>query len=96
MYKLGLEKAEERSNCQLLLDHRECKGISEKHLLHFAFIDQVKTFDCVDHKKLWKILKEMRIPDYLNCSLRNLYPGQETAVRTLYETTDWFKIQKGI
>ena len=72
------------------------KEFQKKHLLHFCFIDQVKTFDCVDHKQLWKILKEMRIPDYLNYSLRNLYPGQETAVRTLYGTTDWFKTGKGV
>ena len=55
-----------------------------------------KAFDCVDHNKLWKILKEMRIPDHLTCLLRNLYAGQETTVRTGHGTTDWFQIGKGI
>ena len=58
----------------------------------FCFIDYAKAFDCVDHNKLWKILKEMGIPDHLTCLLRNLYAGQETTVRT----TDWFKIGKGV
>ena len=53
-------------------------------------------FDCVDHNKLWKILKEMGIPDHLICLLRNLYAGQETTVRTGHGTTDWFKIGKGV
>ena len=60
------------------------------------FIDYAKTFDCVDHNKLWKILKEMGIPDHLTCLLRNLYVGQEATVRTEHETTDWFKIAKGV
>ena len=58
----------QRENCQHLLDHRESIGIPEKHLLHF--IDYVKAFDCVDHNKLWKILKEVGIPDYFTCLLR--------------------------
>ena len=57
---------------------------------YFCFIDNVKAFDCVDHNKLWKILKEMGIPDRLTCLLRNLYAGQEGTVRTGHETTDWF------
>ena len=64
--------------------------------IYFCFIDYAKTFDCVDHNKLWKILKEMGIPDYLTCLLRNLYAGQETIVRTGHGTTDWFQIEKGI
>ena len=56
----------------------------------------VKAFDCVDHNKLWKILKEMRIPDHLTCLLRNLYAGQEATVRTGHGTTDWFQIGKGV
>ena len=56
----------------------------------------LKTSDCVDHKKLWKILKEMGIPGHLTCLLRNLYVGQEAIVRTQYGTTDWFKIEKGV
>ena len=64
--------------------------------IYFCFIDYVKSFDCVDHKKLWKILKEMGIPDHLTCLLRNLYAGQEATVRTGHGTTDWFQIGKGI
>ena len=55
-----------------------------------------KAFDCVDHNLLWKILKEMGIPDYLTCLLRNLYAGQEATVRTGHGTTDWFQIGKGV
>ena len=58
--------------------------------INFCFIDYAKAFDCVDHNKLWKILKEMGIPDHLTCLLRNLYAGQETTVRTGRGTTDWF------
>ena len=60
------------------------------------FIDYAKAFDCVDHNKLWKILKEMRIPDHLICFLRNMCAGQEATVRTLYGTTDCLKIEKGV
>ena len=63
--------------------------------IYFCFIDYAKAFDCVDHNKLWKILKEMGIPDHLTCLLRNLYTGQEATVRTGHETTDWFQIGKG-
>ena len=62
----------------------------------FCFIDYVKTFDCVDHNKLWKILQEMGIPDDLTCLLRNLYTSQEATVRTGHETTDWFQIGKRV
>ena len=62
---------------------------------YFCFIDYAKAFDCVDHKKLWKILKEMGIPDHLNCLLRNLYASQDATIRTRHETTDWFQIRKG-
>ena len=62
---------------------------------YFCFIDSAKAFDCVDHNKLWKILQEMGIPDYLTCFLRNLYAGQETTVR-IGHGTDWFQIKKGI
>ena len=64
--------------------------------IYFCFIDYAKDFDCVDHNKLWKILKEMGIPDYLTCLLRNLYAGQEATVRTGHGTTDWFQIGKGV
>ena len=61
-----------------------------------CFIDYAKAFDCVDHNKLWKILKEMGIPDHLTCLLRNLYAGQEATVRTGHGTKDWFQIGKGV
>ena len=65
-------------------------------IIYFWFIDYAKAFDCVDHNKLWKILKDMGIPDHLTCLLRNLYAGQEATVRTRHGTTDWFQIGKGI
>ena len=61
-----------------------------------CIIDYAKTSDCVDHNKLWKILKEMGIPDHLTCLLRNLYAGQEATVRTGHGTTDWFQIRKSV
>ena len=64
--------------------------------IYFCFIDYTKAFDCVDHNNLWKILKEMGIPDHLTCLLRNLYAGQEATVRTRHGTTDWFQIGEGI
>ena len=64
--------------------------------IFFCFIDYAKAFDCVDHNKLWKILKEIGIPDHLTCLLRNLYAGQEATVRTGHGTTDWFQIGKGV
>ena len=63
---------------------------------NICFVDYVKAFDCVDHSKLWKILREMEIPDHLTCLLRNLYAGQEAAVRTRHGTMDWFQIGKGV
>ena len=62
--------------------------------IYFCFIDYAKVFDCVDHNKLWKILKEMAIPDHLTCLLRNLYAGQEATVRTKHGTTDGSKLGK--
>ena len=64
--------------------------------IYFCFIDYAKAFDCVDHNKLWKILREMGIPDHLTCLLRNLYTSQEATVRTGNGTTDWFQIGKGV
>ena len=64
--------------------------------IYFCFIDYTKAFDCVDHNKLWKILKEMGIPGHLTCLLRNLYAGQEATVRTGHGTTDWFQTGKGV
>ena len=68
--------------------------VPEKHL--FLIIDYAQAFDWVDHSKLWKILKEMGIPDHLNCLLRNLYAAQEATVRPGHETTDWFQTGKGV
>ena len=64
--------------------------------IYFCFIDYVKAFDCVDHNKMWKILKEMGKPDHLTCLLRNLYAGQEATVRSGHGITDWFQIGKGV
>ena len=64
--------------------------------IYFCLIEYAKAFDCVDHNKLWKILKEMGIPDHLTCLLGNLYAGQEATVRTGHGTTDWFQIGKGV
>ena len=83
----------QRSNCQHPLDHHKSKRVPEKHL---CFIDYAKGFDCVDHNKLWKILKDTGLPDHLTCLLRNLYTGQEATVRTGHGTTDWFQIWKGV
>ena len=63
---------------------------------YFCFLDYSKAFECVDHNKLWKILKEMELPDHLTCLLRNLHAGQEATVRTGHGTTDWFQIRKGV
>ena len=74
------------------MDHGKSKRVPEKHL----FLDYVKAFDCVDHNKLQKILKEMGMPDHLTCLLRNLYAGQEATVRNEHGTTDWFQNGKGV
>ena len=71
-------------------------AISCLMIFNFCFIDYAKAFDCVDHNKLWKILKEMAIPNYLTSLLRNLYAGQEATVRTGHVTTDRFQIGKGV
>ena len=95
MYKLALERVRnQRSNCQHLLDHRESKGIPEKHLL--MLLDYAKAFDCVDHNKLCKILTVMGIPDHLSCLQTNLYAGEEAIVRTSHGTMGCIKIGKGI
>ena len=72
------------------------KGREFQKNIYFCFIDYAKAFDCVDHNKLWKILKKMGIPHHLTCPLRNLYAGQEATVRTGHGTTDWFQIGKGV
>ena len=72
------------------------KGREFQKNIYFFFLDYAKAFDCVDHNKPWKILKEMGIPDYLTCLLRNLYVGQEAIIRTGHGTTDRFQIGKGV
>ena len=72
----------------------KARGFQEN--IYLCFIDYAKAFDCVDHNKLWKILKDMGIPDHLSCLLRNRYAGEEATVRTGHGTTDWFQIGKGV
>ena len=96
MFKLVLEKAEEPEIKLPTSAGSWEKQESPPPKIYFCFIDYAKAFICVDHKKLWKILKEMGIPDHLTCLLRNLYVGQETTVRTGHGTTDWFQIGKGV
>ena len=96
MLKLVLEKAEE-PEIKLPTSAGSLKKLeSSRKNIYFCFIDYAKAFDCVDHNKLWKILKETGIPDHLTCLLRNLYAGQEATVRTGHGTTDWFQIGKGV
>ena len=90
MYKLCLEKGNQRSNCQHPLDHGESKEFQKN--IYFCFIDYAKAFDCVDHNKLWEILKEMGIPDHLTCFLQNLYAAQKATVRTGHGTVDWLAL----
>ena len=107
MFKLVLEKAEEQTFVGKANKGQQRNQIANIHWIiekarefqkniYFSFIDYAKTFNCVDHNKLWKILKEMGIPDHLTCPLRNLYAGQEATVRTGHGTTDWFQIEKGV
>ena len=91
MFKLVLEKAEEPE-----IKLPTSAGSSKKQESSRKTPISAKAFDCVDHNKLWKILKEMEIPDHLTCLLRNLYAGQEATVRTGHGTTDWFQIGKGV
>ena len=95
MFKLVLEKAEE-PQIKLPTSAGSLKKQEFQKNIYFCFIDYAKTFDCVDHNKLWNNLKEMRIPDHLNCLLKNLYAGQEATVRNGHRTTDWFKIGKEV
>ena len=95
MFKLDLEKAEE-PEIKLPTSAGSLKMQEFQKNIDFCFIDCAKVFDCVDHNKLWQILKEMGIPDYLNCLLKNLCAGHEVTVRTGHGTTDWFQIRKGV
>ena len=95
IFKLFLEKAEE-PEIKLPTSAGSSKKQKFQKNISFFFIDYAKAFACVDHNKLWKILKEMGIPDNLTRLFKNLYEGQETAVRTGHGTTDWFQIGKGV
>ena len=95
MFKLVLQKAEE-PEIKFPTSTGSLKKQEFQKNIYFCFIDYAKAFDCVDHNKLWKIVREMGIPDHLTCLLRNLYAGQEATVRTGHGTTDWFQIGKGV
>ena len=95
MFKLGLKKAEEPET-KLPTSSGSWKKQEFQKNVYFCFIDYAKAFECVDHNKLQKILKDMGIPDHLICLLKNPYAGQEAMVRTGDGTTDWFQIGKGI
>ena len=96
MFKLVFENAEE-PEIKLPTSTGSMEKAREFHKnIYFCFIDYAKAFDCVDHNKLWKILKVMGIPDHLTCFLRNLYAGQEATVRTGYGATDWFQTSKRV
>ena len=93
MFKLVLEKAEE-PEIKLPTSAASSKKQESSRKTSICFLDYAKAFDCVDYNKLWKILKEMGIPEHLTCLLRNLYAGQEATVRTGHGTTHWFQIGK--
>ena len=94
MFKMDLEKAE-KPEIKLPTSAGSSKKREFWNNIYFCFIDYAKAFDCVDYSKLWKILKEMGIPDHLTCLLRNLYVGQEAMVTTR-NGTDWFQIGRGV
>ena len=96
MFKLVLEKAEEQEIKLPTSAGSWKKQENSRKNIYFCFIDCAKAFACVDHNKLWKILKEMGIPDHLTCLLRNLYARQEVTVRPGHGATDWFQIGKGV
>ena len=96
VFKLVLEKAEE-PEVKLPTSAGSSKKAREfQKNIYFFLIDYTKAFDCMDHNKLWNILKEMGIPDHLTCLIQNLYVGQKATVRTGHGTTDWFQIGKGV
>ena len=95
MFKLVLEKAEE-PEIKLPTSAGSLKKQESSRKTCICFINYAKAFDCVDHNKLWKILKEIAIPDHLTCLLRNLYAGQEATVKTGHGTIEWFQIGKAV
>ena len=92
VFRKGRETRDQIANIRWIIE----KAVEFQKNIYLCFIDYPKTFDCVDHNKLWKALQEMGIPDHLTCLLRNLYAAQETTVRALYGTTGWVKIEKGV
>ena len=91
-FKKGIGTRDQNTNIRWITE----KAREFQKNIYFSFIDYTKAFDCVDHHKLWKILKELGIPDHLTCLLRNLYAGQETRARAGHGTADWFQIGKGV
>ena len=91
-FRKGRGTREQIANIQWIIE----KAREFQKIIYFCFADYGKAFDCVDQNKLWKILKEMGIPDHLTCLLKNLYAAQEATVRTGHGTTDWFQIGKGV
>ena len=90
-FRKGRGTRDQIANIQWIIEIQE-----SSRNIYFCFIDYAKAFDCMDQNKLWKILKEMGIPDHLTCLLRNLYAGQDATVRPGHGTTDWFQIGKGV
>ena len=91
-FRKGRETTDQIANIHWIIE----KAREFQKNIHFCFIDYAKAFDCADHNKLWKILKEMGIPDHPTCLQRNLYAGQEATVTTGHGTTDWLQIGKGV
>ena len=91
-FRKGRETRNQTANIHWIME----KAREFQRNIYFCFIDYAKVFDCMDHNKLWKILKEMGIPDHVTCLLRNLYAGQDATVRTGHGTTDWFQIGIGV
>ena len=91
-FRKGIGKRHQIANIRWIIE----KAREFQKNIYFCFIDHAKAFDCVDHNKLLKIVKEMGIPDHLTCLLRNLYTGQEATARTGHGTTDWFQIGKRV
>ena len=91
-FRKGRGSRDQIANIRWIID----KARKFQKNIYFCFTDYAKAFDCVDHNKLWKILKEMGIPDHQTCVLRNLYAGQEATVRTGHRTTVWFQVRNGV
>ena len=92
-FRKGRGTRDQIANIRWIIE--EVRELNKKKV-YFCFLDYAKTFDCVDHKKLWTILKEMGIPDHLTCLLQNLCAGQESTVKTGHGKTNWFKIWRGV